>query len=128
VSNTFCSKCEFPVDITKDKEKCRAPCPGCGATGRTINVDIHDTAIARDGYELKAKRPGQKKPYAEERSIPSYSHSRKKTVHHQRLIDRDNDNYHERVTDYETGEVIHECKEPLSQHTNHGSAKSSIQK
>jgi len=40
-----------------------------------------------------------------------------------RVIDRDNDIYHEVVTDPETGEVVHECREPLSQHRQHGTAK-----
>lgn len=32
--------------------------------------------------------------------------------------------YSEKVTDTETGEVIHECNEPLDQHQGHGAAKS----
>ena len=41
----------------------------------------------------------------------------------ERHIDRDNDHYHEKVTDPETGEIIHESDEPLSEHQGHGSAK-----
>ncbi len=41
-----------------------------------------------------------------------------------RLIDRRNDDYHEVITDPETGEKVHECHEPLSKHHGHGSAKS----
>ena len=55
--------------------------------------------------------------------VPSYSIARKKLVHRERLIDHDNDHYKERVTDYETGEVIHEDESKLSQHIGHGSAK-----
>lgn len=55
--------------------------------------------------------------------MPDYSYSREKHVHKQRVIDRDNDHYFEKVTDYETGEVIHHCEEPLSQHQGHGDAK-----
>ena len=39
------------------------------------------------------------------------------------MFDRDTDEYVERVTDIETGQVIHECVEPFSQHVGHGSAK-----
>ena len=53
--------------------------------------------------------------------MQDYSRSLEKLVHLERVIDRDNDQYFERVTDYETGEVIHHCKEPLSQHLGHGS-------
>jgi hypothetical protein len=72
---------------------------------------------------MKAKRPGQKKPYVETLSMPSHSRSRGKVVHHERLIDRDNNQYEEKVTDYETGEVIHRQVEPLSEHRGHGSAR-----
>jgi len=44
-------------------------------------------------------------------------------MHLERLIDRENDWYAETVTDPETGEIVHECKEPLSEHQGHGAAK-----
>ena len=44
-------------------------------------------------------------------------------IQKERLIDRKSDRYKELVKDLETGEVIHETDEPLSQHTGHGSAK-----
>jgi hypothetical protein len=31
--------------------------------------------------------------------------------------------YSEKVTDHETGDVIHECHEPFDKHQRHGSAK-----
>ena len=40
-----------------------------------------------------------------------------------RVIDRENDRYFEKITDRETGDVIHHCDEPLSKHFGHGSAK-----
>ncbi|MEW6313646.1 MAG: hypothetical protein AB1513_06310 [Pseudomonadota bacterium] len=77
----------------------------------------------RDGFTVKVQRQGEKKPHVEDMSIPSFSGSRQKVVHRTRLIDRDNDHYFERVTDHETGEVIHENKEKLSEHQGHGSAR-----
>jgi len=41
------------------------------------------------------------------------------------VIDRERDCYLERVTDPQTGAVIHACDEPLSAHWGHGSARSS---
>ena len=41
----------------------------------------------------------------------------------ERIIDRENDRYMEKVIDPETGEVEHYCDEPLSKHQGHGSAK-----
>ncbi|GGC77821.1 hypothetical protein GCM10011382_04710 [Vreelandella lutescens] len=40
-----------------------------------------------------------------------------------RVIDKSKDKYVEKVIDPETGEVVHLCKEPLSKHFGHGSAK-----
>jgi hypothetical protein len=41
----------------------------------------------------------------------------------ERTFDRENDRYFERVTLYDSGEVIHYSDEPLSEHKGHGSAK-----
>ena len=41
----------------------------------------------------------------------------------ERLIDKYNDIYREVVTDVGSGQVVHECHEPLSEHQDHGSAK-----
>ena len=38
-------------------------------------------------------------------------------------IDREHNQYKKIVKDKTTGMIIHECKEPLSKHKGHGSAK-----
>ena len=90
---------------------------------RTYGVVIAEHAIARDGLGLKAKRLGEKKPHVETLSVPSFSDKKQKVVHHERIIDRDQDLYFEQVTDFETGEVIHRNEELLSAHRGHGTAK-----
>lgn len=111
------------IDVSGDTTESRVPCPECGGAKRIIHVSIEERVVARDGLEVKAKRAGERKPYVEDRGIPSHSRSLDKVVHHQRLIDREKDIYRETVTDYETGEIIHHCEEHLSQHQGHGSAK-----
>lgn len=122
-NDTFCSTCGDLIDKTLDTPENRIPCLRCGATARTIYESMIISVIYRDGIGLKGKRPGQKKAFVEDLSEPSFSSSKQKHVHRQRLIDRDNDQYSEKVTDYETGEVLHECSEPLSSHKGHGSAR-----
>jgi len=39
------------------------------------------------------------------------------------IVDREGNRYLEKVTDPETGEVVHSCEEPLSEHQGHGTAK-----
>jgi hypothetical protein len=41
----------------------------------------------------------------------------------ERVIDRENDKYYELITDSETGSILRECNEPLTQHVDRGSAK-----
>jgi len=48
-------------------------------------------------------------------------------VTYHRRIDRENDQYYERVVDDQTGDIIHECDEPLSEHVGRASAKRDIE-
>jgi hypothetical protein len=73
--------------------------------------------------KIKAKGLGQKKPHVELKQGPSDSHELGKPVERVYLIDRGNDRYFEKVSDYETGELIHHDEEPLSEHIGRGSAK-----
>jgi ribosomal protein S27AE len=118
-----CADCGAEVDGSGDKPEQRTPCNKCGSTKRNHQVSVSETMILRDGIGVKAKRSGEKKPYIEDLGVPDYSRSLNKVVHRARIIDRDNDRYFEKITDYESGEVIHQCEEPLSQHQGHGSAK-----
>lgn len=117
-----CGACGAAIDTSLDTDG-RAPCQVCGANLRNINVFVTESLVVRDGVGLKVKRAGERKPYVEDRGLPSFTHKFQKLVFRQVLIDRDNDWYSEKITDYETGEVLHECNEPLSQHQGHGSAK-----
>jgi hypothetical protein len=73
--------------------------------------------------KIEAKGLGQKKPHVELKQGPSDSHKLRKPVERVYIIDRGNDRYFEKVTDYETGELIHHNEERLSEHIEHGSAK-----
>jgi len=87
---------------------------------------IEDKLRIVDSIRGKARQsdlPSDKKLRWDSFSGFEYSHSLEKIVKKVRTIDRDTDSYVERVTDPDTGEVIHECVEPLSQHRGHGSAK-----
>lgn len=119
-----CANCGAQIDIGGDTPDHCVPCGKCGGNKRVHSLSIIETVVVRDGLEIKATRQSEKKPYVENKTMPSYSHSLGKHVLHKRLIDRDNDHYRETVKDYESGEIIHHCEEPLSLHINHGSAKS----
>lgn len=116
-----CSQCgyEFPPDPV------RVPCPQCGSTARDLSVSIHENVKARDGLGFKIKGPnktGRSKTRVEgfTRYVPS---QKAPLVKHERLIDRGDDKYFERVEDADTGELFHHNEEPLSSHIEHGTAK-----
>lgn len=52
-----------------------------------------------------------------------YNRKFAKFVYSKIKIDRENNQYYEIIKNNQTGEIIHECKEPLSEHCGHGSDK-----
>jgi hypothetical protein len=96
------------------------------ANRRIVNVELTDEIKLYDSLSFKHKNPnktGRAKVLAEGFNGYEFSHHRKKMVAKERLIDREGYVYREIVTDIETGELIHQCAEPLSKHRNHGMAK-----
>jgi hypothetical protein len=71
---------------------------------------------------MKHKRPGNRKPIAESFSGSQLRKADGDYVDKERLIDRENDRYKERVVT-EDGEVLRDVDEPLRVHQGRGSAK-----
>ena len=86
----------------------------------------HIAVIARalPGLGMKHRIPGVSKWVAKYFYGYKWFHSARKWVYKEWIINRRGDHYREVITDPETGEVIHHCDEPLSEHRGHGSAKS----
>lgn len=101
----------------------RLPCPMCGSVGRKINVSLEEKIEVGDKIRMKGKHSGESKFFIEQISGDQLQNDTGKLAKLVRIIDRDNDLYYEQVTDPETGKVIRYCKEPLSAHKGHGSAK-----
>jgi len=101
-------------------------CPRCGGNGRKIMASCRDTLVMHDSLGTTLKRPSL--PSAKKLRAQSFdgvvpSHKYGKLVRKHWYIDKDKDEYFERVTDIATGETLHECIEPLSKHRGHGTAK-----
>jgi hypothetical protein len=77
----------------------------------------------RRELRLKAYEPGSKKPFLEHKTGDSFFRRATKWVKRVMRIDRRGDRYTEQVYDPKTGETIHRCDEPLSEHKGHGSAR-----
>ena len=86
-------------------------------------VTINETLHFRDKLGMKGKRGGKGKPFIETISGDDLHRKKGKWNLITRTIDRENNLYSETITDQDTGIIIHQCIEPLSEHRNHGSAK-----
>jgi len=99
------------------------PCPKCGRIGE-VHKAYERSAIFAVGLVVRAnsrarhKQKGFKK-FAKEilqGGFPSDSPKLKKGVDKVRIVDKEENEYHEVVENAETGEIIREVHEPLSQH------------
>jgi len=122
--SVLCGKCKLVLeeDPHTTPEQ-RIPCPSCGSTARIFQVGIHDGIVMKSKLGMKAKHPGGGKPFIEQVIGDDLHRKTGKWMNLTRVFDRENDLYKEIITDPITGEVIHECIEPLSKHTGHGDAK-----
>lgn len=89
---------------------------------RTFFSHIIATGVAKTKIKMKARLGSKGKPFIESVSGDDLYRKTGKWNILNRIFNRDKDEYSETVTDPDTGEVIHECEEPLSQHRGHGSA------
>jgi len=125
MSQLSCASCkaELPNDVPGTDP---APCAHCGSMARVYNAALTDGIAFDEGHRIKAKNPAL--PSAKKLRFDTYSgvepsHKYGKPVRVHRTIDKDKGWYREQVVDLQSGEVLHECSEPLPQHFGHGTAK-----
>jgi hypothetical protein len=124
-SQVRCAHCGHASDHHRAVSENRSRCPECGGTAREINVRVSDAISVRDPLEVKGgRRPGKKKPYVEASfgELDWHRDEARWSVRN-KVVNRADDEYHEVITDLESGNVVHECHEPLSRHTGHGDAR-----
>ena len=119
-----CGRCsEELTETTNLTTENRNPCPKCGYLSRAYSATIQEISTLRDKYGMKAKRGGKGKPFIETVTGDDLHRKTGKWNHIERIVDRENNLYSETITDPDTGAIIHQCQEPLSEHKNHGSVK-----
>ena len=123
-----CAECGNTVDEPINKQE-SDPCPHCGSNRRIMDID-HGEEIVELNIKVqsisKIKDPKQtgRRKIRQERLFGDNLHKESgKWDKKERIIDRENDRYIEKIIDPETGEVIRHCDEPLSEHQGHGYAK-----
>ena len=101
----------------------RGPCPHCGSVSRHFEVGISETLALHSKLTAKGRHPGEKRPFIEQTVGDDLHRKTGRWMKLHRVIDRLRNWYHERVTDPASGQVMHECNEPLTEHKGHDSAK-----
>jgi hypothetical protein len=122
--------------MNKNKPKIERFCKECGRrkffqrfclwclkrTNSDIRIFISETITIRDSIKLRKYKQGIKKFLIE--IISGWFPTRDKLadklphgVEKSRVVDREKNEYHEIVKDYKTKKVVHECHEPLSEHS-----------
>ncbi|MBN1692656.1 MAG: hypothetical protein JW845_03775 [Dehalococcoidales bacterium] len=96
----------------------RAPCPKCGSTKRIIDLSVNDGFILSESMGLRQKQKGFKKFKFDliQGHFNSGDPKLKKGVDIFRTINKEKNEYNQVVKDRETGKIIHEEHEPLTQH------------
>ena len=92
-----------------------------------ILIEVPSGELSLIGYDIGPKHrrriPNKANFEYEEIEGKDWSHSLGRFVSKHRIIDRKGNRYIELVVDDESGEILKSCQEPLSDHTDHGSAK-----
>lgn len=126
-SETYCADCgvERLGPGIEGASGTSTPCPNCGATGLQRRVFLTDTVHMRDGLAGRSRglRDGVRKDLQKWKQGTELYRKEGRWHEVRRLIDHLNDWYDEVITDEQTGQVVHECHEPLSQHRGHGGAR-----
>jgi len=84
---------------------------------------MSEPPTVRSKVTAKGRHTGERQPFIEQTVADDLHRKTGRWMKLHRVIDRLNNWYHKRVTDPATGEVVHECDEPLTEHRGHGSAK-----
>jgi hypothetical protein len=108
-----CDECGVPLDPGTPKG---SPCPECGCKVQRLHVVVSETITihSAEGFRIRMKgTAGWVKEHLQGADLHRKSG---KWMHKERTIDKEGDRYREVVIDPKTGEVVHHCDEPLSEH------------
>ena len=98
---------------------------GAGAAEGDFDDENGWDSFMRDAIRLKLETTGKSKPIVEQ-FVGNNRSADGSYKYVERLFDKPNDLYRERVVDPDTGEVLHYCEEALTLHRGHGSAKAEL--
>ena len=117
-----CLSCGNTIDNSEEKHY---KCIECGSEEieNTLILLLKDRVEQDDFVKGKRRITGKKNPASEFQNGSELCIRDGKRYTKTRIIDRENNQYYERVENHPDGDVIHSCEEPLSDHFGHGYAK-----
>lgn len=118
-----CSDCKT---VLNQQANDQTPCSQCGSTQRTLHIEFEDSIAITEWFDMKVKNhslPSAKKLRVHMQSGQQFSVRLDRYVDKDRILDKENNRYLEKVTDPLTGDVLRNCDESLAEHQGHGSAK-----
>ena len=98
----------------------RVACTRCGSKNVKVKLRVAEMITIRDSLDLKARRPGFKRPVMEQRLGDDLHRASGRWRKIRRVFDRGNDRYIEHIVDDE-GTTVRTIDVPLSEHRGHGS-------
>ncbi len=120
-----CGECgeliDEPASTPIDERK---PCPRCRSSERDKRVYLTGNQPGPTSHlsaEVRHGAKGEVAPHQETKIGSVWSGERGRMVKWYRDINREANRYRERIVDPETGEVLRDVDEPLSDHRGHGS-------
>ena len=119
VDSIHCNACGATLDENPSAPvETRLPCAHCGSLSRRIDVTCSGTLSLHSKLNVKARHAGEKRPFMDQTVGDDLHRKSGRWMKLYRLFDRVRvpNWYDERVTDPATGEVVHECSEPLPNH------------
>jgi DNA-directed RNA polymerase subunit RPC12/RpoP len=125
--NWQCNDCSKSFAYAGDPV--RAQCPSCGSLLLVRIIDVKDEIglAVSEHMRLVCKDPSLRSKGKRRRELRSgvrtEGNGSGRLVIEYRVIEADNDRYEEKITDIQSGEIIREIAESLSEHRNCGSAK-----
>ena len=124
-----CGNCGIELnESTNIPPDMRTGCPSCGSISRHFSVSISEAVTVRSMLGLKGRHATGGRPFIEQKVGDDLHRKSGRWMRLERVIDRAKNWYREVVTDRETGKIVHECDEPLSDHRGHGAADKASKK
>ena len=118
----FCFACRTLL-AEEGEERKPGPCPKCGVELTVSYQRGQEFRLVAGGFSIQSRRPSGGRWEAKSQSKHSFFISENRNHFVERVIDRLGNEYHERIIDEETGEVVREIHEPLTSHRGRGSAR-----